>query len=203
MIGATLISDRAEIFIIYALAAALHECGHLFTAKLLKIEIREIRFEFSGIRICTGDSVISYKNELLLAVSGPIVSIAIVIIGTSYLGAMGVTYIEATEACKKLLFEGVCSHIGGISFFALASLLQGIINLLPVRTFDGGRISYCIMSCLLGEGAAERFLDIFSALSAFLLWTVALYLMLKVSSGLGIYIFAIILFVSTFNDIKK
>ena len=70
---------------------------------------------------------------------------------------------------------------------------------MPVRTLDGGRMMHCVSSMLLGERRAENLLDIFSALSAFVLWTVALYLMLKISSGLGIYVFSVCLFLSTFE----
>ena len=86
---------------------------------------------------------------------------------------------------------------GVFGFVALASLLQACINLLPVRTFDGGRIMYCFIALTLGERIAERVLDILSAFSAFILWVAALYLMLKISSGLGIYTFSACLFFGT------
>ena len=74
-----------------------------------------------------------------------------------------------------------------------------MVNLLPVRTFDGGRVTYCLSAILFGERRAENLLDVFSALSAFVLWTVSLYLMLKISSGLGVYVFSLCLFLSTFE----
>jgi hypothetical protein len=36
-----------------------------------------------------------------------------------------------------------------------------------------------------------------SAVAAFVLWTVSLYLMLKISAGLGIYVFAACIFFTT------
>jgi hypothetical protein len=47
MVAAMIISDRADIFLLYALSAFLHELGHISAAKLMKIEIKEIKFDFS------------------------------------------------------------------------------------------------------------------------------------------------------------
>ncbi len=197
MVAAALITDRAEIFLIYGLSAALHECGHLFAAKALKIGIREIRFDFSGVRICTEERIISYKNEFLLALAGPIVNISAVTAAALFFLLKEISLLEATRCCERFLLDGEYSLIGAVGFFALSSFLQGAVNLLPVRTFDGGRMAYCIAAHAFGVKNAERMLDVFSAFSAFILWTVALYLMLKISSGLGIYVFSACLFLST------
>lgn len=81
------------------------------------------------------------------------------------------------------------------AFLALSSLVQAFFNLLPVKTFDGGRILYCAVAEVMGERVAQRILELSSALSALILWIVALYLLLKTSGGLGIYVFAICIFV--------
>jgi hypothetical protein len=75
MLSALLISDSGRLILIYAFAAAMHEAGHLLAAKLLNIGIREIDFGFSGIRIITESRLTSYKRELILASSGPLVNI--------------------------------------------------------------------------------------------------------------------------------
>lgn len=199
MAVAMLISDRADIILLYALSAALHECGHLLAAKLLGVKVREIRFEFSGVRICTEEGITSYKNEFLLAAAGPFVNLAVITLAIAVFSVFRVSPNEAEALCEKLLFNGEYSHFGALGFVALSSLLQGGINLLPIRTFDGGRMTYCLCASLFGERRAENILDVFSALSAFILWTIALYLMLKISSGLGIYVFSLCLFLSTFE----
>ncbi len=200
MTVAMLLSDSTEIFILYAISAGLHELGHLCAARCRGVGIKEIRFDFSGVRICTESGVSSYKDELLIAVSGPFVNFSVIILTVSVLSVMGVSLGEATEGCRDFLFNREYTHIGALSFVALSSLLQGAVNLLPVRTFDGGRIAHCIAAVLFSERAAERMLDVFSSFSAFVLWTAALYLMLKVSSGLGIYVFSVCLFLSTLNN---
>ena len=46
MITAMSFSENANVFFVYIVAAALHELGHLLAAKVLKIKIRQIYFDF-------------------------------------------------------------------------------------------------------------------------------------------------------------
>ena len=199
MAVAMLLCDRADVIVLYAVSAALHECGHLLAAGMLGITVREIKFEFTGVRIYTEESITSYKKEFLLAAAGPLVNLAVITAIIAVFSCFKVTPTEAERLCESYLFCGEYTHVGALSFVALSSLLQGGINLLPIRTFDGGRMTYCLCATLFDERRAENVLDIFSALSAFILWTIALYLMLKISSGLGIYTFSLCLFLSAFE----
>ena len=199
MAVAMLISDRADVIILYTLSASLHECGHLLAARILGVKVKEIRFEFSGVRICPEEGITSYKNEFILAAAGPLVNLAVITAAIAVFSFFKVSPSDAESLCEGFLLSGEYTHFGALGFVALSSLLQGGINLLPVRTFDGGRMTYCLCASLLGERRAENILDVFSALSAFILWTIALYLMLKISSGLGIYVFSLCLFLSTFE----
>lgn len=200
MLAAMIMSDRAEILVLYYLSAGLHECGHLAAAKLMRIGIKEIRFSFSGVRICPEDEILSYRNEFLLAVAGPLANFLSITAIMLFFLCKGVTLTAAAEHCIAFLFEDEVSYIGAFCFVMLSSFLQGMLNLLPVKTFDGGRMTYCLTARLFGERVAERLVDIFSALSAFVLWTTALYMMLRISSGLGIYVFSICLFASALKE---
>ncbi len=197
MIAAMIISDRAEIFVIYAISALLHELGHITAAKLMKIEIKEIKFDFSGVRICTDEKLTSYKRELVLAAAGPLVNFAVIMIILTCFKMNGASVYEVTESINQFWENGSFTTYGAAGFFALCSLLQGGINLLPVNTFDGGRILYCAIAQTCGERAASRVISVSSAAAAFVLWTVSLYLMLKISAGLGIYVFAACIFFTT------
>ena len=200
MAASMLISDRFYIIGIYVLAAAFHEIGHLVAAKLLKIEVEEIRFGFSGIRIVTDSRLVSYKRELLLALAGPLFNLAAffgILLGFECLGA-GSVFLRAEG-----FMRGESDLLGAVGFFALSSLVQAIMNLLPVKTFDGGRIIYCAIADKLGQRAAEQVIDIFSALSAVILWALALYLMLRISAGLGIFVFSACIFASAWQKERE
>ena len=200
MLAAMILSDRGELLCLYFLSAILHELGHLVAAWRLRLGIREVRLDFSGIRISINEELSSYKSEMVLALAGPLVNLASVVICLVFLRSRGISA-EALEGCIEGFFkEGSITLNGAIGFFGICSLLQGTVNLLPVKTFDGGRVLYCSISSICSERVAERALDISSSFSAFVLWTVALYLMLKISSGLGIFVFAICIFCSTLKD---
>lgn len=203
MLSAMLISDSGELILIYAIAAALHEAGHLIAAKLLGIGISEIAFEFSGIRIVTDGSLHSYKKEMLLAAAGPLVNILAFLASYTVFLAKGGGILTMIESGGSLLVLGDGEKYAYLSFFALSSLIQATVNLLPVKTFDGGRIISCISAQLFGESASERIIGITTAFSTFILWTIALYLMLRVSSGLGIYVFSTCIFMGVVTSGEK
>ena len=199
MLGAMLVSDSAAVLLVYTLAAVLHEIGHLLAAKILKIEVKEIAFSFSGVRIMTDERLTSYKNEFLLAFAGPLANLAVFGSICAYFNASGTdaeTFFELSERFLK----GNLTLCGALAFFAISSLIQALMNLFPVKSFDGGRMIYCAVSAMVSEPLADRVLAIFSAMSACLLWTVALYLMLKIGAGLGIYVFAACIFATCFEN---
>ncbi len=195
-----LISDKMSLILIYAASAFLHEAGHLCAARLLKIRVREIRFGFAGVRICTEPGLSSYRDEFLLAAAGPFVNLLIIVVALTLSGACGAGVDELLALTAEFAEGGELRPMGALGFAALSSLLQGGMNLLPIDTYDGGRMLYCGAATLLGEERAQRLISVTSAASAFILWTAALYLMLKISAGLGIYVFSVCIFLSVLKD---
>ena len=202
MLSTMIVSDSAEVFVIYLLAALFHEVGHLLTAKLLGIGIKEIRFEFSGVRICTEEGLISYAQEFLLAFAGPLFNL--IGIGGVFLcgGIYGMTPAKLLIHGSSLLYGENGGGWGILGLFALSSAMQAMTNLMPVKSFDGGRMLYSALAVSMGDRIAERVLTVASTAAIFTLWTVALYLMLRISSGLGIYVFAACMFFSLQKDEK-
>ena len=199
MIAALLVSDSAKILGIYFFAALLHEMGHLLMARFLKINVKEIRFGVSGVRIVTGDRLTSYKNEILLSLAGPAVNLVGFASVAVYFCLKGEGMHSLFLFAEDFLLSGN-AEMGIQAFFALASLLQALTNLLPVKSFDGGRILYCATASFASENTAERILEICSAFSAFLLWTVALYLMLRINAGVGIFAYSVCLIACTKHE---
>ncbi len=200
MLCVMILCERVDIFALYILSATLHELGHLLAARMLGIEISEICFDHSGVRICTEDRLIPYKKEIILAASGPLVNLSVILLSAVGFMCSGTSAVRAVELCMLFMVDGVKTTVGCGAFFALSSVIQCGINLLPVRTFDGGRILRCAAALLFGERGAERITELSSALAAFVLWTLSLYLMLRASSGLGIYVFAITVFFSAIKS---
>ena len=199
MISAMLISDRPFVLITYITAALTHEMGHLIMAKILKIRIKEICFDFSGVRICVDEKLTPYSHEIMLAFAGPCVNILLAGFVLSYLDRIA-TRSEVIYETEMLLSAGEFGITGLCGFFVISSIIQATINLMPARTFDGGRMLYCAIACFRNSKTADSVVEVTSACLALVIWTVAIYLMLKVSAGLGIYVFSASVFAITLKD---
>jgi len=200
MAVAMLLSERADVFLLYGAVAVLHELGHLAAARLRGIAVREIRLDVSGARICAEEGELSYADELILCLSGPLVNMIIVVWGVFAAAARGISAEELTLSAQSYIFGGEPSAMGACTFFVMCAAIQGFVNLLPIRTLDGGRVLYCLCAMVFSQRAADRVLSVSGAMCAFVLWTVALFLMIKWGLGLGIYVFCACLFFGTLRD---
>ena len=199
MLFAMMIGNGVFCGAIYFFAALWHECGHILAARRMGIGIREVRFDFSGARLILEERMLSYGQEIRLALCGPLFNLVGVSVACAMLPLFRGSFSEIWGRGEPL-FSGEIDLRGALIFFALSSLAQAVTNLLPVSSFDGGRVLYCLLARWVGEGIASRVLSITSLFSVFLLWSMALYLMLRISAGLGVYVFAVCIFFSTAHD---
>ena len=173
-----MLTDRSLLCLSAFLAAAFHEAGHLLAAKLLRIPIRTMRLDLLGARMDTVGRLLSYGEEWLLCAAGPLFS---------------------------LLLSGGLAVFWSVSSFArllsCASLLLGLLNLLPIRSFDGGRMLSVAISAGFGETASDYVLKLSSFLFLFLLWAVSVYFLLRAGDGLSLFCFSMSLF-SHFFDLS-
>ena len=163
------------------LAVSIHESGHIVASKIFNISICELNFGFLGARLKTEDMLYSYSQEISLCLFGPIFN-----------------FLSAYIAYVILCFTNYNKE--NIKFFILSSILLGIINLLPIRTFDGGRIIESLFSYVLHPKKVYTIVNIFSFITIFCLWSVSVYFLLVYSSSLGLFVFSFSLFFSLFID---
>ena len=163
--------DRTGVAFAAMLAALWHECGHLLAARLMHIPLRALRLDLLGARIEVGGRLLSYGEEWLLAAAGPLFSL---------LGSL------------------IVAPLWGISYFArifsVASLLLGLLNLLPVGSFDGGRMTEAFLYRFTSERCARHIMLAMTFFSLFLLWALSVYLLLRAGGGLSLFCFSVSLF---------
>ncbi len=180
IMGITLIfSGRLTTFSAIVLAAALHELGHIAAARLLKIDFSEFSLSLLGARLKTGSRLISYRDEVLLAASGPFVNIIFFIAfypQTALSGWLGEFF----------------------AYFTAASLFLGLLNLLPISTFDGGRILYASVASKASPALASDILRVLSFICLFGLWCISSYLLIRTGNSLSLFVFSITLFARIF-----
>ena len=166
-----ILTDRSLLCLSAFLAAAFHEVGHLLAARLLGIPIRSLRLDLLGARMDTVGRMMTYGEEWLLAASGPLFSLLL---------SLGLFFLWEISPFAKLL--------------SCASLLLGGLNLLPIRSFDGGRMLASSISYFFGERTSDYILRLTSFLFLFLLWAVSVYFLLLAGDGLSLFCFSMSLF---------
>ena len=154
-----------------ALAAILHELGHVAVAWGWSIPIRSLRLDLFGARMEL-EGLTGYAAELAVAAGGPLVSI----LGSALARPLG-------------------EVLTGAYLFSSVSLGLGLLNLLPVRGLDGGRILSCALSLTAGERVADVTLRITTGLALGGLWLLSVYALLRVGEALTLFTFALCLLI--------
>ena len=170
-------TDKIMLFAVIS-ATVIHELGHIFGAMLTKIKITRFSVDLLGARLETGRTLISYTDEIILSAAGPFFNILSVI-----------------------AFRGVTLPF--FVHFVAASLSLAVLNLLPIETFDGGRILYCLLSKLSSNDSAAVLLRAMSFICLFALWCVSVYFLIRSSSSLSLFTFSLTLFNRLFLPNKE
>jgi Zn-dependent protease len=135
----------------------LHELGHAFAAMRNGIGITSIQlWIFGGMARMDRESD-SPSTEFKVAVAGPLVTFAIVVLLT----AVGIAAVGPEEFRRAVLIEsdsGVSGVMAMIGWLASINLLVLVFNLLPAFPMDGGRIVRAIAWWRTGDrNSATRF----------------------------------------------
>ena len=105
------------------LSAFLHELGHIAAARISNVRFRELRLSPFGASLLPLSNLGSFSSEIFICASGPAVNLLCALITLS-------------TPLRSFAFG---------ELFILSSLFLGILNLLPISSFDGGRILFCII----------------------------------------------------------
>ncbi len=132
------------IFIIYALTALLHECGHIFCALRLGYKCEKISLTpYGAAAVCDTDGI-SVKDELFLSLSGPAVNAFILV------------------ACAGLWWFYPQTYAYTDTVFTASAVMLSI-NLLPAYPLDGGRAARCLLILVMPRKAAAITLRVLGA----------------------------------------
>ncbi len=161
-------------------AAAIHEAGHLFAFLLLGRRTPRFSLRAFGFLLTPRDATLSYKGELTVAAAGPFFNLL-----------MALSLIPAMQA--GVAFEA------NFCFFAL-NLLTGVLNLLPIYGFDGGRVLRNALFLLIPPHAADRIGDAVAFAFAALFYFTTLFLFLV--AGGHVFPFLLSLFL-LFSELRR
>ncbi len=170
-----ILTDRSGLVFLTLLAAAGHECGHLLAAKCLHIPLRQMSLDLLGARIEVNGRMLSYGEEWLLAAAGPFASLLLSLLAAPFW------------------------HYRSAFAFSAISLLLGLLNLLPIRTFDGGRMLETALTHYTSPRCARYVMRLVSFFCLFLLWAIAVYELIRIGDGLSLFCFSMSLFARLFD----
>ncbi len=173
-VGLLILLDGSVLAILPLLAALCHELGHLVVMLALGAPVREIELTLFGAEIRTTP------------------------LGTRTGGTIAV---YGAGAAVNLLSAAVILLLPHRSFeaefFAACSLSLAVLNLLPIRSLDGG----CILEAALLQLTPTHttaILDAVSFVTLILLWLAAVYILLICGGNLSLMLFCMYLFVMLF-----
>ncbi len=176
MISIYAISGTLKSTGIPLLAAAIHELGHIICANIFSIPIKKFRLNLFGALIETDPLNCSYKKEAILSAAGPLANII------------------CSLLVLALFDRGFFVTSRGLQYFFISSLSFAFINLLPIDSFDGGRLLSCILLQWLTPEAVGKILKYLSIFFFFIIWSFSVYLIMKTGSSLSLFVFSGILF---------
>ncbi|HTO60570.1 MAG TPA: site-2 protease family protein [Bradyrhizobium sp.] len=121
--------------VIFFLSVLLHELGHSVVALRYNIPVRNITlFMFGGIAQI-GAEPPSAIAEFLIAIAGPLVSLALAILFYALQGAV----------------SGIAPLYGVAEYLAYINLALALFNLIPGYPLDGGRVFRAVMWAITGD----------------------------------------------------
>jgi Zn-dependent protease/CBS domain-containing protein len=127
---------------LFFVSIVLHELSHSLVAKASGLEVRGITlFVFGGVSQIE-DEAPSPKAEFLIAIVGPLTSLALGIAGLFGASALGASALAEATTPEALSLAMSSLHPGATLLFwlGLMNLVLGIFNMVPGYPLDGGRV---------------------------------------------------------------
>ena len=166
-------------FFLTFLALAFHEMGHLIMMKNARIEINFIKIEPFGITIRLKNSFYkSEKNEILIALGGPLLNLIL-----------------------ALAFTLIFKEKG--RYFIMANLSVGVFNFLPLYPLDGGRILRCMIASKYGVLRSYKLILDLTKILGILLFIMGVYILFLTRFNFFICIISAFLIYNTVGERQR
>lgn len=181
------------LFLISTIVAVQHECAHAFAAAKLGYKLRSIVLMPFGAVIDGDLRSISLKDEIYVALCGPICNLITAGFFVALWWLTPTMYAFTDVACYS-------------------SLAIALVNLLPAYPLDGGRVLRCILTRIFkksilseqkAEARANKICRVITLLFAASFLTLFILQCVHGSANFSALIFAVFLFASGFGSANK
>ena len=160
--------DETGIAVLGLLAGVMHECGHLIMVILTGFAPKRVAFEMTGIRMEQPTECMSDKKEVAVLLAGSLVN--------------GIF--------------AVVSFLVGWEAFGSVHLVLGVLNLLPMKGLDGGKLLILFFSRFTDLYRAEKVVLYIQIVFNIILTTICIMLFMNQHCNLTLFIFCIYLWAS-------
>ena len=143
------ITNQIRTYLIIMVFCIIHEIGHIVVGLILKMKLEKIEIMPFGLSSSFDTNFNKYK-EIIVALAGPITSLALVIL------------------CNKINFKYINTQEAMYS-----NLLILLFNLIPIYPLDGGRIIKGILHTKYGAIKSENFIYKISKITIIILTVVS------------------------------
>ncbi len=171
--------DAPANLFITILSSIFHEIGHLTMMLITSNKPKKIRFEITGINIIRNNTNISTRNEIIIALGGPLFNGLLLIFG-----------------CLILYHN----NLESVMLIASVNLILMIFNLLPIQRLDGGLVLYYLLSKKYEMITCNKVIKISSIIFIILIYIWGFYIFVVSNYNFSMIIIAIFLTLSLFND---
>ena len=171
---AILIFNLNPMYLIPFISAYLHEIGHVAVMKTCGQNISQIKILPFGIDIQKNNSLSSYKADILISSAGISVNLLLIVL------------------CK-IFYNGYYADL-----FISSNLILIFINILPIKSFDGGQIIETILALKYDLNTADKIIKISSFICIFFIGSFAVWLLFNTSYNFTLLFMSIYLFCGIF-----
>jgi Zn-dependent protease len=166
----------------------LHELGHAFVAMRNGVGISSIQLWIFGGVARMDREADSPSTEFKIAVAGPLVTLAIVVVLTA-IGLAGAGYGGFRDAVELKTSADTPGVLAMVAWLAQINFLVLVFNLLPAFPMDGGRIARAIAWQRTGDrAAATRFAATLGQFFAYLFIAAGIFLVITGAVFAGVWL---------------
>ncbi len=165
---------RSYIYFLPFVAALLHEMGHLLVMFVCRQPLKQITVLPFGVDIKKAPYISSYKADIAVSSAGIIVNIIMIVLCKTFPESLAVEYFKQSNI---VLFG---------------------INVLPIKTLDGGQILEKLLLLFLPPDTVEKVMSICSFICIFLVGSLAVWVLFYSGYNFTLLFMCMYLFVGLF-----
>ena len=174
-----------DVLLLSVISLGIHEFAHLIFAKRLGVRVIELEILPIGcVARIDPDSLAISRDELFIALAGPISSLSM---GITLYAVFGILEIEAKTATQLI----------GIN------LILCFINLIPALPLDGGRVLRSLIASRTGYSSATKLSSYLGVFIGICISALGIYTVITDKANITIFVVGLTIVLSALSELKS